>query len=379
MSDAPDKDSKTEEASEKKIRDAMEKGNVPVSREVAVFAAIAAMLVICLFLIEARTLRLVQMLSQLLDNSTGWTMATGGDASAFCVALMLECASFLWPFVLLFTGLGLVSSFVQGMPQLIGTRIQPDLSRLSALKGWSRLFGAKGAAEFLKVVLKFVCVTIVVFILLRSERDAVIDQIFGQPADIPQRLLMIVTRLLIAMCLIAGVVAAIDLVIVRFNWKRDLRMSKQEQKDEHKQSEGDPAVKARFRSIALDRSRRRMIAAVPKATVVIANPTHYAIALRYVRSEGGAPLVVAKGQDLIALKIREIAEANGIPVIEDKALARSMYDYVEVDTHIPAAFYRAVAELIHFLQSRQSQWRGTSHLPNVQPEPAIHDRAHSES
>jgi flagellar biosynthetic protein FlhB len=119
-----------------------------------------------------------------------------------------------------------------------------------------------------------------------------------------------------------------------------------------KQAEGDPMVKARQRQIARDRNRKRMMAGVPKATLVIANPTHYAIALRYSREEGGAPVIVAKGVDLIALKIREIAEANDIPVIEDKLLARSMYDHVEVDQMIPAQFFKAVAELIYFLQAR---------------------------
>ena len=149
-----------------------------------------------------------------------------------------------------------------------------------------------------------------------------------------------------------AVLAAVDLVWTRVKWRRDLRMSRQELKDEMKQSEGDPLMKAKRRSLALDRRRRRMMAAVPRATLVIANPTHYAIALRYVREEGGAPVVLAKGQDLIALKIREIAEGAGIPVIEDKALARSMYDHVEVSQLIPAEFYKAVAELIHFLQAR---------------------------
>jgi flagellar biosynthetic protein FlhB len=132
-------------------------------------------------------------------------------------------------------------------------------------------------------------------------------------------------------------------------------MSRHEIKDELRQLQGDPLMKARLRSLALDRARKSMIAAVPRATLVIANPTHYAIALRYVREEGGAPLVLAKGQDLIALRIREIAEQHEIPVIEDKALARSMYDAVEVDRMIPAEFYRAVAELIHFLYSRDGR------------------------
>ena len=132
-------------------------------------------------------------------------------------------------------------------------------------------------------------------------------------------------------------------------------MSRQELKDEQKQAEGDPLVKARLRSLALDRSRKRMMSAVPRATLVIANPTHYAIALRYVREEGGAPLVVAKGKDLIALKIREIAKGNHIPVVEDKALARSMYDSVEVDKMIPPELYRAVAEVIHFLYAKKAR------------------------
>jgi flagellar biosynthetic protein FlhB len=129
-------------------------------------------------------------------------------------------------------------------------------------------------------------------------------------------------------------------------------MSKQEIKNEMKEAEGDPLKKARLRSLALDRRRKSMIAAVPRATLIIANPTHYAIALRYVREEGGAPLVLSKGKDLIALKIREIAEKNLIPIIEDKLLARTMYDSVEVDRPIPPEFYKAVAELIHVLYAK---------------------------
>ncbi len=129
-------------------------------------------------------------------------------------------------------------------------------------------------------------------------------------------------------------------------------MSRQEIKDEQKQAEGDPIVKARLRSLARDRARKRMMSRVPEATVVIANPTHYAIALRYVRTENQAPLVVAKGQDLIALKIRKIAQEHDVPIVEDKLLARSLYDKVEVDQHIPPEFYRAVANVILYLMSR---------------------------
>ena len=134
-------------------------------------------------------------------------------------------------------------------------------------------------------------------------------------------------------------------------------MTKQEVKDEHKQIEGDPLVKMRLRSLQRDRARRRMISDVPRATLIIANPTHYSVALRYVREEGGAPMVVAKGKDLIALKIRAIAEENGIPIYEDRSLARSLYASVEVDKMIPSEFYKAVAGIILFLAQRGKQVR----------------------
>jgi len=131
-------------------------------------------------------------------------------------------------------------------------------------------------------------------------------------------------------------------------------MTRQEMKDEQKQAEGDPLIKARMRSLARDRSRQRMIASASKASLVIANPTHYAVALRYQRDADPAPLVLAKGMDAIALKIRAVAEENNIPVIENKALARALYEAVQLDQVIPSEFFRPVAEIIYFLQSKQA-------------------------
>jgi len=174
------------------------------------------------------------------------------------------------------------------------------------------------------------------------------------PDAVLELILTIAMRLLMAVCVVTILLLAVDLLWVRMHWRKDIRMSKQEIKDEMKELEGDPLKEARLRSLALDRRRKSMIAAVPRATLVIANPTHYAIALRYVREEGGAPLVLSKGKDLIALKIREIAEQHLIPIIEDKLLASSMYDSVEVDRPIPPEFYKAVAELVHILYAKSS-------------------------
>jgi len=158
---------------------------------------------------------------------------------------------------------------------------------------------------------------------------------------------------LLALLVASTLLLILDLPMTRVFWHRELRMTKQEVKDEHKESEGDPLIKARRRSIARSRLRRMNLAAVPKATVVITNPTHFAVALQYIREEGGAPKVVAKGQDLIALEIRRIAEENSIPIIEDKLLARSLYAKVEVDQMIPIEFYRIVAEILIRLQARR--------------------------
>jgi flagellar biosynthetic protein FlhB len=143
------------------------------------------------------------------------------------------------------------------------------------------------------------------------------------------------------------VIAIADFTWTRIHWRRDLRMSRHELREEVKQAEGDRMLKARLRSLRLDRARRNMMKAVPKATMVIVNPTHYAVAMRYVRSEG---------VDLVALKIREIAFENGVPVIEDRPLARSLYEAVSVDATIPAEFYRAVAEIVHLLQTKRAAW-----------------------
>lgn len=343
---------KTEEGSEKKTRDAVESGNIPFSREASVFLSLAAMLVMASLMLADNVRTLAEALGQLFASPTRDPFATPADALSLFRFAADACVAFLLPVLVILALSGLVAGFAQGMPRFSPDRIMPRWSKISPAAGLKRLLGRDGQIEFLKSLLKFAIVCGVVAIVARGEGDAVLRALYVEPANLGGLMLAIIGRLL-AGCLVAfALLAAADLAWSRMRWRRGLRMTKQELKDEMKQAEGDPLFKAKRRSLALDRSRRRMMAAVPKATLVIANPTHYAIALRYVREEGGAPRVLAKGRDLIALKIREVAETHGIPVIEDKALARSMYDHVEVSQLIPAEFYKAVAELIHFLQAR---------------------------
>lgn len=208
--------------------------------------------------------------------------------------------------------------------------------------------------EFGKSIFKILIVSLIMYFTLRGEYFASLDAMFSDPQVIFVKLSSIVSKMVIVVMLSTGVLAAVDVIWTRYHWYQQLKMTKQEVKDEYKQAQGDPIVKSRQRSVARDRARRRMINNVPRATLVIANPTHYAVALRYVREENDAPVVVAKGQDLIALKIREIAESNGIPVFEDPPLARSMFAQVSVDSVIPPAFYKAVAELVHRVYASRS-------------------------
>jgi flagellar biosynthesis protein FlhB len=345
-------DDKTEEPTEKKIRDAIERGDLPRSREATLFAGLLASLIVCSLMLKASAARVVDALAHLLDSPGEWTLGNGADAAAIVGTLGLPVAGLLVPVLIVFAVAGLSISFAQAMPSVVLDRIVPKLSNISPRAGVGRLFSAHGLVEAGKGVVKLLIIGTVVFLLLRSEEHDVIDALFTEPAAVPGLLLAIVTRLLAGVAAAFAVIAVGDFLWAKTSWRKRQRMSRREIKDEMKQAEGDPIVKAKRRSLQLDRSRRRMMADVPRATVVIANPTHYSIALRYVRAEGGAPIVVAKGKDLIALRIREIATECGISIIENKPLARSMYDHVEVSQAIPPEFYKAVAEIIHFIQSR---------------------------
>ncbi|WP_342151293.1 flagellar biosynthesis protein FlhB [Methylorubrum sp. SB2] len=352
MAEDTDKESKTEAATEKRVRDAIEKGDIPFSREAPVFASILGFLLALAFFARGQAAQLTQSLSPLFDEPRGFRLETGEDATMLLHGVALATGRFLLPFLVLLCVCSLAASLLQNLPRFVGDRITPKWSRVSPVAGLSRIFGLQGQVEFLKSVVKFLSVSVVALLLLRSERTRAVNAMFVDPSQLPELILTVSIRLVSAVAIAIIVIVAGDLVWSRIRWQRSLRMSRQDIKDEHKQSEGDPSVKARLRSLAQDRARNKMLANVDRATVVIANPTHFAIALRYEPSENPAPLVLAKGQDLIALRIRAIAEEKGIAVIEDKPLARSLYDAVQVDQTIPAEFYRAVAQILFFLFAR---------------------------
>jgi flagellar biosynthetic protein FlhB len=356
MAEEQDKESQTEEATDKRLADAIERGVVPTSREVALLASLASMLIVMAFVLRESAARLVAALVHFVDDPGGWRLEQSSDAIALGNLVLLNALGFLGPIFAVFVVAGIVASVAQNAPRFVINRIMPDLSRVSIRGGFSRIYSLSGLTEFFKSTVKLAAVGAIVALVLNGQRIMLVNAMFYDVGNLPNRILDIALRLISACVAATLVVASADIVWARIHWRRSQRMSRQEIKEEIKQTEGDRLLKARLRSIRLDRSRKRMLAAVPRATMVVANPTHYAVALRYVRSEGGAPIVVAKGLDLIALKIRQIAEEHNVPVIEDRPLARSLYDAVKVDAQIPSEFYRAIAELIHFIQQKKSSW-----------------------
>jgi flagellar biosynthetic protein FlhB len=355
MAEGPDQESKTEEPTEKKIRDSVEKGQIPISREASIFSSMIALLIIQSFLTVDSVRHLTSTLGQLIDDPSGIRIRNGTDAVELMVVVGGSSARLVLPMVIVLAIAGLAASFLQNAPRIVFERIMPDYSRISIAQGWGRIFGGQGRIEFAKALFKFFAIGVVVTIVLRAEEAGAVNSLFSDPTAVPELILTAAMRLVSTISIATIVLVALDLVWARFHWRRDLRMTRQELKDEFRQAEGDPLVKSRLRSLARDRARKTMLAAVPRATLVIANPTHYAIALKYRHGEDAAPTVLAKGQDLIALKIRELAEQHDVPIVEDKMLARSMYDAAQIDRMIPLEFFRPVAEIIYFLHSRKQK------------------------
>ncbi len=355
MADDVDKESKTEEATEKKIRDTIEKGQLPSSRETGILASFVAILIFVVFFAGGSIVELGSFLSMFLEKPDAWTISTATDVVALSRLVTVEISKAVASLLVLLVVAGIGSSVLQNMPQFVGERIRPQASRISLAKGWKRMFGQQGMVEFLKSLGKLGFVVGVLSFVLSDSLRQFLSGMLTQTTDYVIVMRGMAIEIVVSIVLVMGLIAVADLVWSRFHWRQDLRMTKQEVKDEMKQSEGDPIVKSRLRSLARDRARRRMMTDVPRATLVIANPTHYAIALRYVREENSAPVVLAKGTDLVALKIREIAEANNVPVFEDVALARSMYKQVSVDSVIPQQFYQAVAELIRVVYASKTR------------------------
>jgi flagellar biosynthetic protein FlhB len=347
MAEEQDSGQQTEEPSARKLQRARQRGQVAQSREVNTWFMLMAGTGIVLFIAPAAATHITVTLRAFLSLDHYLTPA-GINWPA------VEATLGQVSFVLLLPLLVVVIAAVAGTLLQIGfvfatEKLSFDLSRISPLGGFKRLFSFRSSIEFFKSLAKVATVAAVAGWMAFPA----LDQLAGmtrEPAELlPHEIYQFILKLLFGVLGVVTVLALFDYVYQRLAFTKSMRMSKQEVKEENRQSEGDPVVKARLRAIRMNRARKRMMAAVPKASVVITNPTHYAVALQYEMGEAGAPKVVAKGADLVALKIREIAKENDVPIVENPPLARALYATVEIDREIPSEHYKAVAEIISYV------------------------------
>ena len=346
MAENGDKESKTEEATEKRREEALNEGNTPLSRELAHLGFVFALIASGAWISLGVSSDIAGVLAAFLERPQEFQLENAADVSMLLRAVAGEIGPLLSPFVLILLFTGVFSHAVQVPTKLSWKRVAPKASRISLSSGWKRIVSAVGVTELLKGTAKLCFLGVIGAAFLASPEADLARSVDVPAHHLPALMMTACVLVLLPVCAALAVLAAGDLLFSRFSWQRRIRMTRQEVRDEAKQSEGDQPQIQRRRSIARSRLRQMAILKVPRSTVVIANPTHFAVALRYVRSEGGAPVVVAKGQDLLALQIRRIAEEHGIPVVEDKLLARSLYSTVEVNEAIPREFFAAVANVL---------------------------------
>ena len=348
MAEAEDR---TEAASAKRLQTARGEGQVAVSREVAPLAALGAAALVLAWSAPGMAHGLVVRLALFLARP---------DRLDPAVALRLAVTATLLgaaPFVLAALLAGVAATMAQTGFLFRPAALMPDLSRLSPLRGLGRLLSPAVLVEAGKSLVKLGVVGWAGAHALAAVLPSLPRAMQWAPATLAGQAGGAILRLLLGMLAVQAVIATLDVLWERARHAKGLRMSRQELREEYRESEGDPRIKARIRRLRSQRARRRMMLAVPKATLVLTNPTHFAVALAYDRAGGGAPRVVAKGMDEMAARIRAVAEANRVPVLASPPLARALFR-VELDSEIPAEHYQAVAELIAYV------WRLRGRLTN---------------
>lgn len=354
MSDDRDDSQKTELPSQTRLQEAADKGDVTQSPDVAAWMVLAAATAFLAIWGSSTASSLRQMMMGYLAQPHTITL-DGKTAGGMVEGIGLEILAVLaLPFAMLVV-VGVGAHWMQHAPVFATEKLKPDISRINPLKGFAKLFGRAALVNFAKGLLKTGFAAAAIWAVLWPAREQMMASVL-----LPVTLLLpfvqeLTMQILYATLAVLAVIALADYGWQYFERMRRLKMTRQEVRDEHKQNEGDPVVKGRLRQIRSDRARRRMMAAVPKASVIITNPTHYAVALAYDSNKMGAPICVAKGMDAIALKIREIGAEHDVPIVENPPLARALYAAVDIDETIKPEHYKAVAQVIGYVMKLKAK------------------------
>ncbi|MBV1863834.1 MAG: flagellar biosynthesis protein FlhB [Rhodobacteraceae bacterium] len=353
MAEDEDKSNKTEEPTDQKLRKAREKGDVPSSQEAG-----SAMVVFALFMVVAFILPQVfrdfarsaaTFIEMAPKNGGGSTNENPVTALYAFYSLIKSLSLDIAPIFLAMVVATLIGVLLQGETVVAMDRIVPKPEKLSPLGGLKKMFSVDRAVEFLKNVTKVAIVAAIAYVVASEA----ISDIWTMEQFVPETLLLYIStvakKLLLFVAIFLIPIALFDIIWKRLQWIKKQRMTVQEIRDEHKDMEGDPKIKSQRAELRRKRANQRIATAVPTASVIITNPTHYAVALKYEMGVDVAPVCVAKGVDLMAKKIRELASDHDIPIIENKTLARALYATVEVDDQIPAEHWQVIAEIIGYV------------------------------
>ena len=339
---------KTEPATPRRRREAREKGNVPKSVEVN--SAIVLLMGIMALRLFGNNLfgHLTDLMKTVFSKLTVLEITTE-NVPAFLIAGLSFIGTMLAPIVIMIMIAGIGANLLQSGFVFASDPITPKLSKISPVNGFKRIFSMRSVVEVVKGLLKFLIIGIVGYLTLKSELTVAPNLIDNNVAQIVVFLGQVSFKLTLRASLIFLILAGFDFAYQKFEFEKKLKMTKQEVKEEFKRTEGDPLIKSRIKSIQRDRARQRMLSEVPNADVVVTNPVHLAVALKYESEKMSAPMVVAKGARLLAEKIKEIAQANDVPIVENKTLARLLYRTTEIGSQIPFELYKAVAEILAYV------------------------------
>ncbi len=357
-----DSGERTEDPTAKKLSDARKKGQIARSKELGTMFVLvgsaSAMILVGDSLVEAMS----TMMKRLFSISRQEAMDVHALVKVISDSIGSVIPPLLWIFFIIMLAAFIGNTMLGGM-SFSWEAMAPKASKLSPLAGFKRMFGVQAAVELLKSLLKFFVVFIVAYLLL----SGLFDQILGLSVEaIPINFTHAIKLLLgmfITLTLSLIIIALVDAPYQVWNHNRQLKMTKQEVKDEMKNTEGSPEIKGRIRRTQYEMSQRRMMSEVPNSDVVITNPTHYAVALKYDAKVGGAPVLSAKGIDEMALHIRTIAKEHNIEIIQSPALARSLYYTADVDKDIPEELFAAVAQVLAFIYQLDEHKRGRARKP----------------
>lgn len=358
MSDKPDPSSQTQEPTPKKMMDARKKGDVPSSRETGNMMIVLSLSILVAFVVPYTVTQLVETLANTIEASGKFLVGTDEAGvrrlGEFLSDFIIDLRLFFIPVFALMVAAAITGILIQGETVFALERLKPKLSKISPIQGLTRLFSKNTAVEFLKNTSKVIFVGIVAgWVSYTSVRE--IWQSYGIfPEELPKYISGVALKLLVPVTFFLIPVAIADILWQRYQWKTKQMMTMKEVRDEVKDSEGDPLIRGKRAALRRERSQKRLVHIIPRASVIITNPTHFAVALKYERNVDVAPVCVAKGADAVALRIRQIAFENEVPLIENKQLARILYVATEIDQMIPDEHWKAVAEIIGYIESLQS-------------------------